>query len=541
MPSKTREFGSLLEAMPDAMVVVDHAGVIRSVNHQTELLFGYDRGDLVGAALELLVPESLRLVHKVHREGYVAAPFTRTMGQDLELHGRRRDGTLFPLDIALSEADTEDGPLVIAAVRDLTGRKETEEAHQQSERLAAIVQHSNDAIIAKTLDGIVTSWNPAAEKMYGYSSQEMVGASIDRLSPQGRTDEITAILARVKAGLEVSPFQTLRARKDGTVFPVLLTVSPIRDAGGAVVGASTITQDMTTEKDAVDAARSMIESSLDALVAISPEGLITDANEATVRATGIPRVELIGTAFSECFTEPEEANAIYQLVFEKGMAVDYPLTMCHRDGTLTEVLYNASVYRDAGGKVLGVFAAARDVTEARQAFEAARSMIESSLDALVAISPEGMITDANEATVKTTGIPRVELIGTAFSECFIEPEEANAIYQLVFEKGMAVDYPLTMCHRDGTLTEVLYNASVYRDAGGKVLGVFAAARDVTKQNRAETELVEQRLNELDRMAELERFQRLTVGRELKMIELKKENEYLRRFGAGDGGDLGDLG
>jgi len=527
--------------MPDALVVVDHEGVIRSVNHQTELLFGYDRGDLVGAALELLVPESLRLVHKVHREGYVAAPFTRTMGQDLELHGRRRDGTLFPLDIALSEADTEDGPLVIAAVRDLTGRKETEEAHQQSERLAAIVQHSNDAIIAKTLDGIVTSWNPAAEKMYGYSSQEMVGASIDRLSPQGRTDEITAILARVKAGLEVSPFQTLRARKDGTVFPVLLTVSPIRDAGGAVVGASTITQDMTTEKDAVDAARSMIESSLDALVAISPEGLITDANEATVRATGIPRVELIGTAFSECFTEPEEANAIYQLVFEKGMAVDYPLTMCHRDGTLTEVLYNASVYRDAGGKVLGVFAAARDVTEARQAFEAARSMIESSLDALVAISPEGMITDANEATVKTTGIPRAELIGTAFSECFIEPEEANAIYQLVFEKGMAVDYPLTMCHRDGTLTEVLYNASVYRDAGGKVLGVFAAARDVTKQNRAETELVEQRLNELDRMAELERFQRLTVGRELKMIELKKENEYLRRFGAGDGGDLGDLG
>jgi len=424
MPSKTCEFESLLEAMPDALVVVDHEGVIRSVNHQTELLFGYDRGDLVGAALELLVPESLRLVHKVHREGYVAAPFTRTMGQDLELHGRRRDGTLFPLDIALSEADTEDGPLVIAAVRDLTGRKETEEAHQQSERLAAIVQHSNDAIIAKTLDGIVTSWNPAAEKMYGYSSQEMVGASIDRLSPQGRTDEITAILARVKAGLEVSPFQTLRARKDGTVFPVLLTVSPIRDAGGAVVGASTITQDMTTEKDAVDAARSMIESSLDALVAISPEGLITDANEATVRATGIPRVELIGTAFSECFTEPEEANAIYQLVFEK---------------------------------------------------------------------------------------------------------------------GMAVDYPLTMCHRDGTLTEVLYNASVYRDAGGKVLGVFAAARDVTKQNRAETELVEQRLNELDRMAELERFQRLTVGRELKMIELKKENEYLRRFGAGDGGDLGDLG
>ena len=269
--------------------------------------------------------------------------------------------------------------------------------------------------------------------------------------------------------------------------------------------------------------------------------MITDANEATVKATGIPRAELIGTAFSQCFTEPEKANAIYQLVFEKGMAVDYPLTMRHRDGTLTEVLYNASVYRDAGGKVLGVFAAARDVTEARQAFEAARSMIESSLDALVAISPQGMITDANEATVKATGIHRVELIGTVFSQCFTEPEEANAIYRLVFEKGMAVDYPLTMRHRDGTLTEVLYNASVYRDAGGKVLGVFAAARDVTKQNQAQRETAEQQVRALERLAELERFQRLTVGRKLKMIELKKEIEALRKLGPGDGGDLGDLG
>ena len=179
--------------------------------------------------------------------------------------------------------------------------------------------------------------------------------------------------------------------------------------------------------------------------------------------------------------------------------------------------------------------------ELQEAFEAARSMIESSLDALVAISAEGMITDANEATVKATGIPRVELIGTAFSQCFTEPEKANAIYQLGFEKGMAVNYPLTMRHRDGPLTEVLYNASVYRDAGGNVLGVFAAARDVTEARQAQRETAEQQARALERLAELERFQRLTVGRELKMIELKKEIESLRRFGPGDGGDLGDLG
>ena len=117
----------------------------------------------------------------------------------------------------------------------------------------------------------------------------------------------------------------------------------------------------------------------------------------------------------------------------------------------------------------------------------------------------------------------------AFSGSVKESEKANRIYQLVFAEGMAVDYPLTMRHRDGTLTEVLYNASVYRNAAGKVLGVFAAARDVTTQVQAQRKIVEQQAVELDRLAELERFQRLTVGRELKMIELKKRVEVLERL------------
>jgi PAS domain S-box-containing protein len=266
--------------------------------------------------------------------------------------------------------------------------------------------------------------------------------------------------------------------------------------------------------------------------------LITDVNEATVKVTGIPRQELIGTAFSDCFTEPEKAKAIYQLVFEQGMAVDYPLTMRNRDGALTEVLYNASVYRDGGGKILGVFAAARDVTKQRQAgAQYVRSLLEAALDPLVTISPEGKITDVNEATVKVTGLLREELIGTSFSDYFTEPDKANEGYQLVFDQGSVTDYPLTLRHRDGMLTEVLYNASVYRDTADHVLGVFAAARDVTEQKRALTEIAHQ-AKELERLAELEQFQRLTIGRELKMIELKKQIESLLKFGPGDGSDLG---
>src|ERR1019366_256211 len=421
MSSKTRKFKSLLEAVPDALVGMDQEGVIRFVNHQTESLFGYDRDDLVGQPIQTLVPEYLWEVYSEHREEYFADPRSRSMGLDLELGGRQQDGSELPVNISLSHLDTGDVLLVITAVDEVTGHAQ---ALENSKLLAAIVENSTDAIIAKTLDGMITSWNPAAERMYGYSSEEMLGQSIDRLSPEGRTGEIISILARIKAGQPVEHFETVRVRKDETVFPVLLTVSPIRDADGVVVGASSIT---------------------------------------------------------------------------------------------------------------------RDVTEARQAYEAARSMIEASLDSLVAISPEGLITDANEALVKANGIPRQELIGTTFSDCFTEPAKAEKIYQLVFAEGMAVDYPLTLRHHNGhkTLTEVLYNASVYRDAGGKVLGVFAAARDVTNQNQAQRTIAQQQATALDRLAELEQFQRLGGWRGAKMFAVKNEIEYLRKFAHADEAEPGD--
>jgi PAS domain S-box-containing protein len=192
------------------------------------------------------------------------------------------------------------------------------------------------------------------------------------------------------------------------------------------------------------------------------------------------------------------------------------------------VLYNASVYKDEQGNVMGVFAAARDVTEQKQASQYARSLIEASLDPLVTISPEGKITDVNEATIKVTGVPRETLIGADFSDYFTEPQKAREGYQQVFSKGFVTDYPLTIRHRNRSQTDVLYNASVYKDVRGNVLGVFAAARDVTAQKTAEAQVADQRNKELERLAELERFQKLTVGRELKMIELKKEIEELRR-------------
>ncbi len=237
-------------------------------------------------------------------------------------------------------------------------------------------------------------------------------------------------------------------------------------------------------------ARSLIEASLDPLVTINIAGKITDMNEATANITGVSREKLTGTDFFDYFTEPQKAREVYQEVFAKGSVADSPLTLRHKNGKLTDVLFNGSVYKDGEGKVVGVVIVARDVTAQKLLSKYSLSLIEASLDPLVTINTEGKITDMNKATADITGISREKLTGTDFFDYFTEPQKAREVYQQVFAKGSVADSPLTLRHKNGKLTDVLFNGSVYKDGRGNVLGVVIVARDVTEQKRIATELTE---------------------------------------------------
>src|SRR5664279_4457767 len=283
MSSRKTRFESLLEAVPDALVGMDQEGVIRFVNRQTESLFGYERDDLIGQRIEMLVPERLWEIYAEHRVTYFADPRTRSSGLEVELGGRHRDGTEFPVNVALSHIDTGDVLLVITAVSEVTRQKQ---AVKTAQLTAAVVEYSDDAIIGSTLEGVVTSWNPAAERMYGYSSEQIIGRYAGVLSPGDQAGEMRANLARISAGQPVEHLETMRVRKDGTVFPVSVTFAPMRDDDGAIVGVSAVHRDVTEQRRAFEAAQRMeaiVENSDDAILSKTIEGIITSWNPAAER------------------------------------------------------------------------------------------------------------------------------------------------------------------------------------------------------------------------------------------------------------------
>jgi PAS domain S-box-containing protein len=241
---------AIVESTEDAIFSTDAAGVLTSWNRAAEQLYGYAASEAIGQPDRLIIPaDRIDEAEEVRRrviDGQVVSSF-----DTVRTH---KDGTRLDVSLTASPIRRPDGSIVgVSKIsRDINERRRADRARDDafaaSRRLASIVESTDDAIVAKDLQSVILAWNPAAERMFGYTADEAIGKSIRIIIPQDRQDEESAVLDRIRRGERVSHYETIRCRKDGSCLPISLTVSPIRDERGVVVGASKIARDITERK-----------------------------------------------------------------------------------------------------------------------------------------------------------------------------------------------------------------------------------------------------------------------------------------------------
>jgi len=268
-----RRFRLVVEAVPNAIVVIDRVGKIVMVNTQAERFFGYSRVDLVGQPVEMLVPERFRSRHPALRDTFFADPRPRLMGAGRDLHGLRKDGSEFPVEIGLNPIETDEGILVLSAIVDITPRKAAELALRESERrYSVLVEGVTDyAIYMLDPDGIITNWNQGAQRIKGYRTEEIVGQHFSRLyTEEDRAANVPQQSLEIAARDNRYEAESWHVRKDGSRFLANVVIDALRDDNGRLIGFAKITRDVT---ERVEAARELEEARIGLLQSRAEEAL----------------------------------------------------------------------------------------------------------------------------------------------------------------------------------------------------------------------------------------------------------------------------
>lgn len=420
----------------------------------------------------------------------------------------------------------------------------------QSAHLAEALNSCDDAIIGKTLDGIITSWNPAAARMFGYATEEAVGSPISIIIPPERATEEPEILARLRRGIRTERLETLRIRKDGRRVAVCATISPIHDRERKVIAATSVLRDVTARNEAADhyrIAQERLQATLtsigDAVIVTDIKGCVEFLNPVAEALTGWPQDEAQGKPLEVVFhivnevTRQRAENPLAK-VMREGIAVGLAnhTLLLQRNGGEVAIDDSAAPIRNGSGVTSGVVLVFRDVGVVRAAENMRAKLsaiVESSDDAIVGKDLDGRITSWNGGAERIFGYSRLEAVGRSIT-MLIPPdrlsEEAEILSRL--RRGERVDHFETIrLAKDRRKVFVSLTISPILDAEGQVVGASKIARDITDKKKAERELADAHLL-LQRHAEdLERQVALRTA------ELKESLEELETFSSSLSHDL----
>ena len=488
-------FELLLESAPDAIVVTNRDGRIVVVNAQAERMFGYHREELLGQRVEVLIPQRARRQHMKKRvkkrADFLSHKSVRTMDSGLNLVGRCKDGREFPIDVSFSHVGTGGRMLISSHIRDITERKRSEDLMSH---LAAMVQATDDAIIGKSLDGTIVSWNPGAERLYGYKAEEVVGRPLALLVPPDRTGEFARIMKGLRHGQHFERFETTRMHKDGHRIEISVTISPVKDSAGKVIGASVIAHDITERKRAEELAShlaSIVEASDDAIFVRSLEGTIVSWNSGAERLYGYTADEVVGRPVA-LLVPPDRADELGWIM--KGLRLGkhiehYETTQVHKDGHRIETSLTVSPVRSRAGAVVGASVIARDITD-RKRIEMALRQSEERFRVALKNAPVRVFNQDLELRFTWTNSHilawvKQDCLGKTDAE-IVGGEEGTrltAFKQEVLRTGRGAR----------TETEVIVDGEKYyfdliaeplRDAAGTIQGLTCSATDITSAKKS---------------------------------------------------------
>ena len=497
------KFKRIFEASLDAIAINSLADAkYLDVNDGYLKLLGYTREEVLGRT-----PDELKIWAN-HAERAQAFKELRTKGfiQNFEGEFLTKDGTRRSGLFSGVVVDLPEQACVISFVRDITERKRAE---QTRSLLAAIVQSADEAIFSTDQELKITSWNPGAERVYGYPAAEIIGRSVEALVPSDHQDEPKRVHASMlREG--VQRYETRRLRKDGTLFDACVTVSPIYDEAGAFVGASAIVSDITERKRAEEMRAllaSIVQSTDDAIISADLDWKITSWNAGAQKLYRYPAAEVMGRTLDRLVPPDrlEEAGRL-RARLQRGESVQqFETTRTKKDGTLFDASITVSPVYDADGAVTGVSAITKDITERKQAEQTRlllASIVRSADDAIYSVDTDRKITSWNPGAERLYGYSAAEILGRIV-DVLVPPDRLGEIARAVFAilAGENIQrYETQRLRKDGTLVDVTMTVSPILDAAGGQVGASVVAHDITERKLAE------RAGELARSnAELEEF------------------------------------